>query len=146
MARVAPRGHVGFVHDLLGEGLAAFEPGGLARGAEHEQPVLGEEVGDAGDQRDLGSDDGQVDLLAPGEREQAGEVVGLDGDRVGFLADAGVAGRAEHLGGQRRSTEGMDEGVFATAAADYQNAHVASSPCRDALPGPAGAAGGRWRA
>ena len=127
MASVAPVGHVGLVHDLLGEGLAAFEPGGLALRTEHEQPVLGEEVGDARDERHFGADDGQVDLLAPREREQAGEIVGLDGDRVGLLADAGVAGRAEHLGGQRRGAEGMDEGVFATAAADNQNAHVASS-------------------
>ena len=128
MTRVAPRRHAGFVHDFLGEGLAALEPGGGAARAEHEQAVLGEQIGDAGDQRGFGADDGQIDLLAAGEGQQAGEIVGCDGDRVGLLLDAGVARRAEHLGGQRRGTEGMNEGVFATAAADNQNAHVASSP------------------
>ena len=57
-------------HQLLGEDLAALELGGGAAGAEDPQPVRLEEVDDAGGQRRLGADDGQVDRALAGEGEQ----------------------------------------------------------------------------
>ena len=126
MTGVAPGGHAGVGHDLFGEGLAALEPRGLGRRAEHEQAVFGEQVGDARHERRLGADHGQVDAFAPGKRQQSLEIGAVDVDRVGLLGDAGVAGRAEHPAGERRGAEGMNEGVLAATAADNQNAHAVS--------------------
>ena len=52
------------VEKVLGEGLRAFEARGAARRTEAAPIGRGEAIDDAGDQRTLGSDDGEVDILA----------------------------------------------------------------------------------
>ena len=113
-------------HDLFGERLAALELRCLAAGTEDEQAVVGEEIADAGDQRRLGTDHGEVDLLTASEGEQRGQILGVDGHVVGFVAGAGVARRAEELRGEPGGGERVDEGVLPAATTDHQDAHAAS--------------------
>ena len=77
-------------------------------------------------ERRLGTDDGEVDLLAAGEVEQRRQVVGGDGDVVGLGGGAGVARGAEDAVRERGLGEGMDEGVLSAAAAHHEHAHEAS--------------------
>ena len=69
VAPEAAGGRPGVVHDVLGEGLAALELSREPAGTEHRQLVLGEEVGEAGDQGRLWADHGEVDVLLLGEGE-----------------------------------------------------------------------------
>ena len=138
MAGVAPGGDVGVVHDLFGEGLAALELGGLGRRAEHEQAVVGEQVGDARHERRFGAHHGEVDALAPREREQSFEVGAVDGRPSRPLAAVpGLPGAQKTWLASGDCAEGMDEGVLAAAAADNEHAHEASYG-RDAGPRTAG--------
>ncbi len=79
---VAGRRDAGVAHELLGEDLRALYAGGGARGAEDLQARLPEGLGDAPDQGRLGTDDGQVYPVLPGEVAQGDEVV--DGDVHGL--------------------------------------------------------------
>ena len=92
--------------------------------------MLLEEVGEPDDQRRLGADDGEIDLLAAGEVEQRRQVVGGDGDVVGLGGGAGVARGAEDALRERGLGEGMDEGVLSAAAAHHEHAHEASDCVR----------------
>ena len=56
--------HAGLLHQLLRERLAALDPRGRGARAERAQALGLERVHDAGDERRLGPDHGQVDLLA----------------------------------------------------------------------------------
>ena len=68
-------------HERLRERLARFEACG-GRGRTEEQPsVCREAIGDAKAQRQLGTDDGEVDLFAIGERERPpSTIVEIDRD------------------------------------------------------------------
>ncbi|GIT30781.1 MAG: hypothetical protein Ct9H300mP1_28270 [Planctomycetaceae bacterium] len=58
---VVGRGDVSSTHDLLGEGLAAFQGSGFSRGAEGTQVIGLESVNQTIDQGGFGADDRQVD-------------------------------------------------------------------------------------
>ena len=64
-------GHLGRRHDLLGEGLAALEPGRLGRRAEAGDAGRAHRVGHARHQRRLGADDDQVDPERGRQRDDA---------------------------------------------------------------------------
>src|SRR6202041_464924 len=82
--------------EILGEGLRTFEARGVARGAEA-APIGGcEAIDDTGDQRRLGTDDCQVDILVDRRPKQCFDIVCRDVE----IADVGferVAGRRRRL-------------------------------------------------
>ena len=83
-------------------------------GRSEEQPARrGEPVGDAEAQRQLGSDDGEVDLFALGEGENCVRVRDVAGNRSGDPRDAGIPGRADELADVPISGEPGDERMFA---------------------------------
>src|SRR6185312_13534614 len=77
------------------------------------------------------ADHGQAHLLAPGQLQQALDIVHRD---VGiaytrFTCGAGIAGGHDHLIDLHRLPELPRQRVFAPAAADHQNLH-ACTPAR----------------
>jgi hypothetical protein len=72
-------------------------------------------------ERHFGADDDEGYLFALGEGDEAGDIVGGDGEAGGFEGDAGVAGGANHAGRGGRREEGADESVFASAGADDED-------------------------
>ena len=104
----------------------ALEPSSRAaapRGPEGGDAARGQEVDEAGDERRLGPDDDEVDGLALGRRGHGGHVAGADVEQARVARDAGVAGRAEHLGLLRRAPERADDRVLAPARADDEDLH-----------------------
>ena len=83
---------------VLGKGLRSFQLGRVARRSETLQAGSLKTVYHAQYQRDLGSDDGQVDVMVPGEGQQRIEVIGSDFDILDarFQVRAGIAGRDIH--------------------------------------------------
>ena len=107
----------------------ALEPSSWAtsrRGAEGGDAARGEQVDEAVDERRLGPDDDEVDGLALGRRGHGGHVADADVEQAGVGGDAGVAGRAEHLGVLRRAPERADDRVLAPARADDEDLHAAT--------------------
>ena len=111
------------VHEPLGESLGRFELGGLAVGAPDAQAVAAEQVDDAQGQGVVRAHDGQVGPVLLGKGQQAGKVVGgqgdvLDGDAAGRQALEGrsrVARGAPEALGVRRLGQFPHQRVFATA-------------------------------
>ena len=101
------RRHVGGGHDLLGERLAALEPGGLGRRAEDGEACVTHHVGDPGDERCLGADDDEVDPVPTGELgdaravEQAAGQRLAQGDRVHARVARGHDDRVDRPGRRR---------------------------------------------
>ena len=113
------------LQEFLGEGLGAFE---LRRGLvrpEAAQSRGHEGVDHAGNQRRLGTDDGEPDVFGLGERHQPGDVLGRDVDiaHARFGGRAAVAGRDQHFGDLGRLRAFPGQRVFATAAAYDQDLH-----------------------
>ena len=93
------------------------------RGARAERPqALGlERVHEPGDERRLGPDDGQVGPLVGGQPHEAVDVLGRHVEAARVARDAGVAGRAQHLGRARAAPQRAHDRVLAAAAADDQD-------------------------
>ena len=64
----------------------------LADGPKTLMPASARRSARPADQRHLGADHDEVDLLALGERHLARDVLGGDVDAFGHLGDAGIAG------------------------------------------------------
>ena len=89
------RSHSSFAH--------AFEPSSARRASrrpEHREPRASQLVGQTGDERRLGADHGEVDVLAFDERDDAVDVVGAHGHATGDRAIPALPGAAS-----RSSTE-----------------------------------------
>ena len=112
------------LHEALGEHFRAFETSRLASGTKNGEAPLGELVGDAERERQLGTHDRQIDLEIAGEVGQLLHLVRGDRHQVGHLLDSGVAGGAVEIGDSRALSELPAQGVLAAAAADDQNFHV----------------------
>jgi hypothetical protein len=65
----------------------------------------------------------EIDPEAPGERHLPRNILGAHIDAFRHLGDAGVAGRAKKLRAERRGGNRPTEGMFAAAAAHYQDSH-----------------------
>jgi hypothetical protein len=113
-------GHVAAMQDLLAEDLAALEPRGLGRGAEGAESRGAEGVDDAGDERRLGTDDGQIDGAISRRRDESSDVGGGDGHVLGDGGGARIARRTEHF--RAVAGEFPGEGVFTAPAADDEDA------------------------
>ena len=109
--------------EILGETLRALEHCGRRARAERLDPGRLQAIDQAQRQRSLGSDDDQIDALAPREIDQQVESFGGDGDAFGLGRDAGIAGRAKDLGGERRGGDRPAQSVLAPARSDDENPH-----------------------
>src|SRR6185503_82050 len=86
---------------LLGERLRPFDSRGRLARAEHRHACASELVGHAGDERRLRPDDDEIDLVQPGEAEQAFDVVHPDGVAAPERSDAGIPRGCVQLGEPR---------------------------------------------
>ena len=82
-----------------------------------------EEIDDAAIERQLGTDDGEVDALALGKREHGFDIGGVDGDAGRDVAHAGIARRADHRFDGRLRGQFPGQRVLAAAAADDHEPH-----------------------
>src|SRR5690606_26153037 len=82
-------------------------------------------IDDAGNERRLGPDDGQFDLLPAREGNERGDVFRVDGDILHFrlACRAGIARRDEHALHARGLRTLPGEGVLAATTADDQDFH-----------------------
>src|SRR3546814_8055637 len=87
----------------------------------------GEAVDEAEDQRALRADHHIVDGFLLHEGDEAVDILGGDGDTLGFLGDAGVARRAEQLVAERRGRDGPAQRMLAPAAAHNPDLHATRS-------------------
>ncbi len=83
-------------HERFRERLAAFELGGDLRRTKNAMPRRAKPIDDATIERQLGTDDREIEALAIGERTELVDGATLDGFRARVARDPGVAGRARH--------------------------------------------------
>src|SRR3989454_586611 len=115
---------------------------GGGRRAEGAEAGGGEAVDQAQGQRQLGADDGEIDVALPGEAQEPLHVVGGDRHALRLLGDAGVAGRAVERADAGALPELPHERVLAPAAADDEDTHqwrkwrtpvkIMATPCASA--------------
>ena len=91
-------------------------------------------IGETGDERRLGADDGEVDPFAFDERRDARDIVGRHGDATRHRRDPGVAGSGKELLDQRALRQPPREGVLAAAPADDEDPHPTGRLCSRAGP------------
>ena len=84
--------------NLFRENFGSFEASAVGCGAVDGDAGLDEAVGEAEGEGDFGADDDEFDFLALSEGDEAGDIIGGDGDAGRFEGDTGVAGGAEHAG------------------------------------------------
>jgi hypothetical protein len=104
--------------NFLGKNLGGFEARAVGAGAVDGDVEFAQAVGETEGKRNLGADDDKGDALALDEGNEAGDVVGGDGETRNLVSDAGVAGRTNYAGFGGRGEEREDERVFAAAGAD----------------------------
>ena len=119
------RGHARRGHDLLGEGLAALQSGGLRGRSEAGDAAAADGIGGPRDQRHLGADHDEVGGQAGGQAGNRLRVGDVDRATVGAQADPGVARRADHGVHGRVGGQCADEGVFPGAGTDHEHLHNA---------------------
>src|SRR2546425_5187972 len=110
-------------HQVLRERLRALDRGRLGDRTEHREARVEEAIGEAGDERRLRPHHGEVDPLAPSERDETVERVGGEGDAHRVAGDAGVAGCREQRRDARALGDLPGERVLAAAPADDQHPH-----------------------
>src|SRR3989441_43261 len=110
-------------HQVLRERLRALDGGRLGDRTEHREARVEEAIGEAGDERRLRPHHGEVDPLAPSERDETVERVGGERDAHRVARDAGVAGCREQRRDARALGDLPGERVLAAAPADDQHPH-----------------------
>ena len=122
--------------ELLGEPLAALEPGGEPARPEAGQSRGFKGVHDTRDQRTFRTDDREPGRFRARERDESGDIRRGHGRIAAFRLEcrAGVARRDDHFGHARGLRELPGQRVLAAAAADDENLHRAlnagSGACR----------------
>ena len=107
------------LHEILGEGLGAFDLGGELARAEGFDAGGVHGVDDAVRQRDFGADDDEVDGFVLGELDEGFVIADVDAsDALGDVGHAGIAGDGVELGGFWRLGEFPGQGVLAAAGTD----------------------------
>ena len=119
----ARRRHAVTGHEGFRERLARFETCGGGGRPEKQPAFRREPIGDPATEGQFGTDDGQVDLLAIRQRQDAVQVARIDGNGPGETCDARVPGNDQELADIAISVEPGDERMLAPAAADYENSH-----------------------
>ena len=122
-----PRGgDAGGRHDLLGERLAALEPGGGGSGPEGPDARGAHRVAHPGHQRRLGPDHDEVHPEGARQGHDPAGVREVDGDHLGVLADARIASGAEDPGAFGGSSQRPHESMLAASTSHHQ--HRAAHP------------------
>ena len=132
---VGGRGDAGGAHHFLAEGLRALEPRGRRRRPEASDPVGPERVSHPGYQWRLGTDDHEIDIESPRERDYRLGVLRVErriGD-VDLTRDPGIARTAQDLGALRRARQRLDERVLAGAAPEDQNPGAQIAPMKSSI-------------
>ena len=84
--------------NLFRENLRSFQTSAVGFGPVNGNADFVQAIGEAEGERDFGADDDEVDFFALSEGDEAGDIIGGDGDAGRFEGDTGVAGCAEHAG------------------------------------------------
>ena len=118
------RRHVVLLHDILAKGLGAFERGSSRSRAESAQPATAEFIYHAGDQRNFGADDREVNLFGHGEVGDSLRVGHIHRHALAEVSHARVARSAHESVAQRRLLDCKSDGMFATTATNDENIHT----------------------
>ena len=120
------RRHVVLLHDILAEGLGAFERGSSRSRAESAQPATAEFIHHASDQRNFGANNREVNLFS---NREVGNGLGVGNVHRHALAEvchARVTRSAHESVAQRRLLDCKSDGMFATTATNDENIHKIS--------------------
>ena len=117
------RRHVVLLHDILAEGLGAFERGSSRSRAESAQPATAEFIHHARDQRNFGADDREVNLFGNREVSDCLRVGHIDRHALAEVCHARVARSAHESVAQWRLLDCKSDGMFATTATNDENVH-----------------------
>ncbi len=110
-------------HERFRERLAALELSRGARGADDAVTARAEAIDDAQIERQLGTDHGQVEALAIGERAELVNRARFDREDASISRDAGISGHTGHRNA-RRARERSYERVLASTGADDEERHA----------------------
>ena len=110
-------------HEGFRERLARLETCGGGGRPEKQSSFRRKPIGDPAAERQFGTDDGQVDLLAIRKREDRVAIADIDGNGPGEACDARVSRSDQELANVAISVQPGGERVLARAAADYENSH-----------------------
>ena len=139
-----PGRNAGRFEDVFREPLRAFDPGRGPAWTEHCDPVPAQEVGKAGDERQLGPDDYEIDPELAAEAENAFGVLGANRVALAEPRDPWVSRRCMERFEARAQLELPGQRVLAAARADDEDPHAAEStgalglkPARRGIPGDA---------
>ena len=137
----ASGGHAGIGHDLLRERLRGLEARGVLRGAKDGDSVVQDRIRDARDERRLGADDHEVDVLGRGTAHDVLRVQRIHGQGAAQLLQRGVTRLDDKRHGMLRggrSYKRTGDRVFATSVTNEKNLHATSLSVFD------GRLGRRW--
>jgi hypothetical protein len=109
---------------VLGEALGAFEPRGILARAEGFDAGGFEIIDDAGAERGFRPDHDEIDGLVAAIRDHAGVVGDIKRHAGRFAGDAGIAGGAIELLGQRARRDLPGQRMFAAAGAKNEDVHA----------------------
>src|SRR4029078_12522046 len=109
--------------EVLGEAFRAFEPCAPFRWAERLYASASETVDDARTKRHFRPDDDEVDFLLLAESNHRRMVGDVERHARGLLRDAGVAGGAIELVGERAGRHLPGQRVLASAGTDNEDVH-----------------------
>ena len=133
--------HASIGHDLLRERLGGLEARGVLRGAKDGDPVVQDRIRDARDERGLGADDHEVDILGRGTAHDVLRVQRIHGQGAAQLLQRGVTRLDDKRHGMLRggrSYKRTGDRVFATSVTNEKNLHATSLSVFD------GHLGRRW--
>ena len=121
-------GDAGFGHDPFGEGLAALQLRCLCGGTEGGEPGVAQVIRDAIDQRCLGSDDHQVDLMLARDGNQFGTLGEASRDRLagGDACDSRVPWGSNNRIHARVGEEGEHQRVLTRPGSHDKHLHGAT--------------------
>ena len=125
---IARRGKTMGQHEFLREAFGAFEARTLRARAEHRDARRANGVGDTGDQRSLGANNHEVDVLAAREADNGIGVVHVERDVFRNSRRAAIAGGNEQRIEARRFRNGPCQGMLAAARTKHQNVQECSFP------------------
>ncbi len=110
-------------HEILRERLARLQPRRASGGTDNRKPVGVEEIDDAAAEGNLRTDNGQVNLLAHGDREKVVRLTGVGGDTARDGGDAWVPRRADDAPYCTLSRELPRKRMLSSTTANDENFH-----------------------
>ena len=123
---IARRRNAAARHELFREHLAALELRSRARRAEDAQAPRTKQIDDAAIERQFGTNDGEIDALAFGERGKRVDVAGGNRGEACDFCHPWIPGCAQHVADAGFAREFPGDRMLAAAASDHQNLHCVS--------------------